>query len=128
MNTPLPSTTTLIAAMHALSCDIESYDGVANMAILDAAHRLEKMRSLLSALVGKGLMEMHEPSELSGGSQWFVVTDAGRAYVDEHSKQAPKLTAAQKRYREYLRIADMTGLTFGQWLKRRVVEGQIERA
>jgi hypothetical protein len=80
------------------------------------------------ALVGKGLMEMHEPSELSGGSPWFVVTDAGRSYVDEHKHEAPKLTAGQKRYRDYLRISDIAGISFGQWLKGRVVDGQRERA
>lgn len=81
-----------------------------------------------SALVADGLMVKRDPSELSGGSPWFVVTDAGRAYVDEHKQKTPKLTAAQKRYRDYLRIAHITGITFNQWLKGRVVEGQRERA
>ena len=47
MNTPRTSTPTLIAAMRALARDIDSPDGVANAAILEAAERMEEMRSLM---------------------------------------------------------------------------------
>ena len=40
MNAPRTSTPTLIAAMRALARDIDSPDGVANAAILEAAERL----------------------------------------------------------------------------------------
>ena len=40
MTTPRTSTSTLIAAMRALARDIDSPDGVANAAILEAAERL----------------------------------------------------------------------------------------
>ncbi len=40
MSTPRSSTTTIIAAMRALARDIDSPDGVANAAILEAAERL----------------------------------------------------------------------------------------
>jgi hypothetical protein len=43
MNTPRTSTPTLIAAMRALARDIDSPDGVANAAILEAAERMEEM-------------------------------------------------------------------------------------
>ncbi len=47
MSTPRSSTPTLISAMRALARDIDSPDGVANAAILEAAERLEEMRHLL---------------------------------------------------------------------------------
>ena len=47
MTTPRTSTSTLIAAMRALARDIDSPDGVANAAILEAAERMEEMRSLM---------------------------------------------------------------------------------
>lgn len=68
-------------------------------------------------LVSDGLMSRFPPSALTGGSDCFVVTAAGRAYVAEHSPQPPKLTDGQRRYREFLQ-AD-SGLTFGEWLKAR---------
>jgi hypothetical protein len=43
MNIRKSKTTTLISAMRILSEDIESNDGLANMAILEAADRLEEM-------------------------------------------------------------------------------------
>lgn len=45
------------------------------------------------------------------------VTDEGRTAVRRESPAAPKLTASQKRYREFLE-AD-TGYSFGEWLKSR---------
>jgi hypothetical protein len=47
MNAPRTDTLTLIWALRALARDIESQDGVANAAILEAADRLEEMRHLL---------------------------------------------------------------------------------
>jgi hypothetical protein len=47
MNAPRTNTRTLIAAMRALASDIESPDGIANAAILEAAERLDEMRSLM---------------------------------------------------------------------------------
>lgn len=47
MSTPRSSTTTIIAAMRALARDIDSPDVVANAAILEAAERMEEMRSLM---------------------------------------------------------------------------------
>ena len=47
MTTPRTSTPTLIAAMRALARDIDSPDGVANAAILEAAERLDKLNHLL---------------------------------------------------------------------------------
>jgi hypothetical protein len=49
MNTPRTSTTTLIAALRALARSIESQDGVANAAILEAAERMEEMLDALVA-------------------------------------------------------------------------------
>jgi len=49
MTTSRTSTPTLIAAMRALANDIESPDGVANAAILEAAERMEEMLDALVA-------------------------------------------------------------------------------
>jgi hypothetical protein len=49
MTTPRTSTPTLIAAMRALARDIDSPDGVANAAILEAADRMEEMLDALVA-------------------------------------------------------------------------------
>jgi hypothetical protein len=49
MTTPRTSTSTLIAAMRALARDIDSPDGVANAAILEAAERMEEMLDALVA-------------------------------------------------------------------------------
>lgn len=47
MSTPRSSTPTLISAMRALARDIDSPDGVANAAILEAVPTLEEIRHLL---------------------------------------------------------------------------------
>ena len=54
MNTPRTSTPVLIAAMRALARDIESPDGVASAAILEAAERLEQIHRLLTLASGQG--------------------------------------------------------------------------
>lgn len=72
------------------------------------------------ALADAGLMKDHgKQGELTGGMHCFTVTDAGRAAVREQSPQPPKLTAGQRRYREFL-DADC-GVSFGEWLKFRRV-------
>ncbi len=43
MKTPRSSTKTLIRAMRILAHEIQSKDGVANMAILEASKRLEEL-------------------------------------------------------------------------------------
>lgn len=65
--------------------------------------------------VSLGLMVEHPSSDISGGMAWFHVTDAGMAYITEHSPKPPKLTRGQRRYQRYL-DADC-GLTFREWLK-----------
>lgn len=69
------------------------------------------------ALVADGLMVKYAPSAFTGNSPWFGVTEAGRAYVAAHSPKPPKMTAAQRRYREWARADN--GMTFGEWLKAR---------
>jgi hypothetical protein len=64
----------------------------------------------------QGLMLHYHNANVVGG-HIFCVTDAGRAYVEEHSPPPPKLSQSQRRYREYL-SADC-GLSFGEWLKRK---------
>lgn len=67
------------------------------------------------SLVADGLMVERPASALSGGSPVFLVTEAGKRYVIEHSPPPPKLTRSQKRYEAWL-DADC-GLTFGEFLR-----------
>jgi hypothetical protein len=69
------------------------------------------------ALFEAGLMTRRANIEMYGGMDLFRVSDAGRAYVAEHSPAPPKLTRSQQRYQDYL-DADCC-LSFGEWLKRR---------
>lgn len=73
---------------------------------------------LLMAHVEAGRMERHEPRAIFGGSghYCFTVTEAGRAYVAEHSPQSPNtLSRAEARYRAWLRSG--VDMSFGEWLK-----------
>lgn len=65
--------------------------------------------------VAQGLMREHPPREISGGDHVFVVTDAGKTYIAEHSPPEPARTRGQERYRRFL-DAD-SGLSFGEWIK-----------
>lgn len=68
------------------------------------------------ALVDKGLMTRRIAPAGFGGMDFFFVTDAGRAFVSEHSPAPPKLTAGQKRYQRWL---DMdSDMSFGDFLRR----------
>lgn len=67
------------------------------------------------SLVAAGLMRRHAGSEMTGGDDLFRVTEAGRAYVAEHSPPPPKLTRSQQRYSDYL-DAD-SDMSFGEWLR-----------
>jgi hypothetical protein len=73
--------------------------------------------ALCREAVAQGLMREYPPSAISGGDHIFAVTDAGKAYIAEHSPPEPKVTRGQQRYRRYLQIADMCDITFGEWLK-----------
>ena len=67
------------------------------------------------ALTERGLMKRWDGATLQlGGDDFFRVTEAGRAFVAEHSPPPPKLTRSQRRYQRYL-DAD-SSLTFREWL------------
>lgn len=68
-------------------------------------------------LVALGYMVERAASELTGGDPLFLVTEAGKAAVRAESPKPPKLTPAQRRYRDFL-DADC-GMKFGEWLKYR---------
>lgn len=70
------------------------------------------------ALVAAGLMTKQRGGRLTGGDDAFFVTEAGKAYVSEHSPPAPKLTASQQRYREWLKVFDVTGESFIEFCRR----------
>lgn len=67
------------------------------------------------ALVAAGLMKRRAGGELTGGDDLFTVTEAGRAFVAQHSPPPPRMTRGQERYQRFLN-AD-SGLSFGEWLK-----------
>jgi hypothetical protein len=67
-------------------------------------------------LVAMGLMEnWPDPGYLPYYN--CSVTEAGKKAMRNESPKPPKLTASQKRYREWLVISDL--ISFGSWLKRR---------
>lgn len=68
--------------------------------------------ALCMALVAAGLMTRHGGNALTGGSDVFGATNAGRVAA---VGTPPKLTPAQRRYREYLRTD--SNLTFIEWLR-----------
>jgi hypothetical protein len=71
------------------------------------------------ALVRAGLMTVELAPSFTRDMDLFIVTDAGKAYVAEHSPPPPKLTAGQRRYREWLKVSDATGETFIEFCRRK---------
>lgn len=70
-------------------------------------------------LVEAGLMTRRAGDTLPfGGDDLFHVTEAGRAYVADHSLAPPKLTRGQRRYRAWLSVSDVTGESFFEFLHR----------
>jgi len=67
------------------------------------------------ALVSRGFMVQRAGNAITGGSDLFNVTQAGRAAVQEHTPLPPKLTRSQQCYRQFLRYDG--GVTFGEYLR-----------
>jgi hypothetical protein len=65
--------------------------------------------------VEQGWMADHGAQSMMGGDHYYTVTDEGKAVVRLHAPLKKKLSAAQERYRAWLR-ADC-GPRFGEWLK-----------
>lgn len=66
-----------------------------------------------------GLMTRHAGNALTGEMDLFLVTDAGRAFVAEHSPRPDRRQKARDRYSRFLDISDvMPDLTFGDFLRR----------
>lgn len=70
-------------------------------------------------LVDLGLMARRHPTELTGGMASFTVTDAGKAYVREHSPKPPKVSRGRARYLHWLAVSDTSNEPFGAWIKRK---------
>jgi hypothetical protein len=71
-----------------------------------------------SALVEQGYMTCTKGFVLAGGSDLFVVTEAGIAAMLEASPKPPKLTRSQKRYKHWLNVADAyPDMKFIDWIK-----------
>lgn len=71
---------------------------------------------LCRTLAAHGLMIEHRASDISGGDPVFMVTRCGRAFVGEKSPSPPKLTAAQRRYEDFL-SCDGVFESFGDYLR-----------
>jgi hypothetical protein len=71
------------------------------------------------ANVAEGLMVRKPGSELTGGDDLFLVTDAGKQFVAGNSPPPPTRTRSQAHYEAYL-DADSC-LSFGEWMRRRRV-------
>lgn len=71
----------------------------------------------LMSHVEAGRMVRHEPRAIFGGddSYCFVVTDAGKAFVREHSPKPPKVSRDKARYRRW-RKSGFDG-SFGEWIR-----------
>ena len=68
-------------------------------------------------LVAMGLMRVFAPNASPLPYYNCAITVEGIEAMRRESPKPPKLTRAQKRYREWLRVSDLIG--FGDWLKRR---------
>lgn len=66
-------------------------------------------------LVALGYMTKHPPRSWTPDI-FFTVTDAGKQAMREASPKPPKVTAGQKRYKEYLSYSDCNDCTFREWL------------
>lgn len=69
---------------------------------------------LCESLVTKGLMVRGRKDELTGGSQCYHVTDAGKRAMYSESKLPPTQTKSQRRYAAYLN--EDSGFTFIEWI------------
>ena len=68
-------------------------------------------------LCAMGLMVDHGAQQMYGGMHGFTVTDQGQSAVTQLSPPPPKLSRSQIRYRDWLRVGDVCGMRFGEWLK-----------
>jgi hypothetical protein len=74
---------------------------------------------VLLKAVSDGLMVRRKGNAITGGSDVFAVTDAGKAYIAEHSPKPPKLTSAQKRYRDWVKADSYKSFAeFNGWRSR----------
>ncbi|TAL41403.1 MAG: hypothetical protein EPN91_10840 [Salinibacterium sp.] len=80
---------------------------------------------VIAGLVAAGLMEpARAPGFLAPEDRVFRVTDEGKlvAAVERRRRHPPKKRSAA-RYDHYLNVADALGVSFGEYLKRRMYQG-----
>jgi hypothetical protein len=75
-------------------------------------------------LVDMGYMYVFRPNASPYPYYNCAVTDAGKAAVREQSPKPPKLTRSQRRYRDYLNVADAFGGSFHEYLKYKTAEAR----
>lgn len=66
-----------------------------------------------------GMMKHRKNPIPASGDFTFQVTEQGKLRMATESPPAPKNSKGRRRYREWLKIGDMTGLTFIEWLQSR---------
>ncbi len=66
-------------------------------------------------LVALGFMQNRGSGQLTGGSDCYTVTDAGRRSMVDNSPKPPKVSKSRQRYLHYLEIDG--GFSFGEYLK-----------
>jgi hypothetical protein len=93
---------------HALGCDQYGRGAYRN------AYHADPYADL-TWLVENGLMEDHGLQAISG-MHFYTATQLGTLAMREASPVPPKLSASQRRYREWL-SADC-GFSFGEWIRR----------
>lgn len=71
----------------------------------------------LIELCRDGFLKDVGPIEAYGGQHLYMVTASGRDEMKRCSPVPPKMSRAQKRYRQYLKVADCFD-SFGDFLKR----------
>ncbi len=71
---------------------------------------------ICKSLVDLGYMQRHATTPTMPYYNCSV-TEAGKAAVLRESPVPPKLTRGQRKYREYLKVADCLNMTFIEWLK-----------
>lgn len=68
--------------------------------------------------VERGLMTRHPGNALTGGDDTFLVTEAGKQFVRDHSPKVDAKQRARDRYSRFLNLSDvMPDLTFRDFLK-----------
>lgn len=106
--------------LHALGLDERRHEPWRNHYVAGPGHHAQ---AAIERLVAAGLMrEVRSPGFLPAGDQTYIVTDEGKtvAAVERRRLYPPRKRSAE-RYHQWLEWgSDAFGVTFGEFLKRRL--------